>query len=75
MVGINLKGREERRHAKAAQQLPSIGPHQPRYQWRQIGQRHDFPNVACGNDDEEIRRKGPHDGTQCSQMPAEIKST
>ena len=75
MVGINFESREERRHAEAAQQLPSIGPHQPRYQRWQIGQRHDFPNVARGNDDEKIRREGPHDGTQCSQMPAEIKGT
>ena len=74
VVGMHLQGGKECRHHTAQQVFSPVGQHDARYHWRQIGQRHHLPYMPGGNDDEEITGESPHDGTQRSQIPAEVES-
>ena len=64
MVGQHLQGGKECRHQHAPQVFATIGQHHTGYHRRQIGQRHDFPDVAGGYDDKEIAAECPYHGTQ-----------
>ena len=73
VVGIHLEGRKDGRHDESPQIPAAVGQHQSGYHRRQIGQRHHLPDVASGNDDEEIAAEGPYHRAQCSQIPPEVE--
>ena len=74
MVGIYLKGREHRRKDQAPKVLAPIGEHDAGYHGRQIGKGHHLPDVARGDDDEEIAAERPDDASQHSKVLAEVES-
>ncbi len=73
VVRIHLESRENGRHDESPEVFPAIGQHHARNHRRQVGQRPHFPDVAGGDDDEEITRKRPHNRTQHRQFAAEIE--
>ena len=75
VVGQYLQRREEGRDDQSPQVLAPIGQHHAANHGRQVGQGHDLPDVAGGNDDEEVAREGPHHRTEHGQIPAEVEGT
>ena len=73
MVGIDLKGGEDRRDDQAPQIFTTVAEHHASDHRRQIGQRHDLPDMACGNDDEEIAGESPKDRAQHSEVLFEVE--
>ena len=73
VVGLHLKRREEGGDDEAPQVFAAIGQRQTADHRRQVGQCHHLPDVSGGNDDEEIARECPHDGSQGGQMLLEIE--
>ena len=73
VVGLDLKSGEDGCEQQAAQVATAIGQHHAGNHGRKIGQRHHLPDVARGDDDEEVRRERPDDGSQHSQLLAEVE--
>ena len=73
VVGIDLKGGEDGRDDQAPQIFAAVAQHNAGDHRRQIGQRHDLPDMACGNDDEEIAGESPKDGAQHSEILFEVE--
>ena len=74
MVGHNLKRDKQSGHDTSRQQFPPISQYHTGNRGRDISQSHKLPDMSGRNDDEEIRRKGPENGTQCRHPHLEIKS-
>ena len=75
VVGIDLEGRKDGRHNQSPQVFPSVGQHDARNQRRQIGQRPHLPDVASGNDNQEVGRERPDDAAQSRQVLTEVERT
>ena len=73
MVRHHLQGGKQCRHHQAPQVLAPIGQHHAGNHRRQVGQGHHLPEVAGGNDDEEVARERPYHAAQQGQVPAEVK--
>ena len=73
MIGIHLEGGKNGRQKQSPQVFTPIGKHDTRYHRRQIGQCPYFPDVAGSNDDKEIGRECPYDGTQHRHPATEIE--
>ena len=73
VVGMNLQRSEDARHHQAPQVLAPIGQHDAANHWRQIGQGHHLPQVAGGDDDQEIGAERPEHSAQGRQMLAEVE--
>ena len=63
VVGVDLKGCENRREQQSPEIAPLIRQHQSRNHRRQIGQCPYLPDMAGGDDNQEIGGEGPDDGT------------
>ena len=75
MVGRNLQGHKKSSDQCAGQVTAPVDQHQTGNGGRDIGQGDHLPDVSGGNDDEEIGREGPDDGSQCRQPDAEVEGT
>ena len=73
MVGVDLKSRKHRCQQQSPQVLALISQHDTRNHWRQIGQGPHLPDVAGGNDNQEIGGKRPKYTAQRRQMLTEVK--
>lgn len=75
VVGVDLKGRKQRRDNESPQVFAPVGKHHAGYHRREICQSHNLPDMSCGYDYEEIAREGPYYGAQSRQRLAEIERT
>ena len=75
MVGIDFEGREDCCDDESPQVFASIGQHDTGYHWGQIGQGHHLPDVARGDDDEEIAAESPDDTAQYGQILTEVEGS
>ena len=75
VVGMYLKRREQGCHDESPQVPAPVGQYQTADEGRQIGQCPHLPDVAGGNDNEEIGREGPHHAAQRRQVPTEVEGT
>ena len=66
VVGMHLEGGKDARQDKAPQVFAPVGQHDAGNHRGQIGQCPHLPDVAGGNDNQEIGTEGPHHGTQRS---------
>ena len=73
VVGTHLEGGEDSRNHKSPQVFPTIGQYHTGNHRRQVGQRHHFPEVSCGDDYQEIGRESPDDGSQGGQQLSEVE--
>ena len=67
MVRHDLQGDEEGCQDAAGQQLAPVGKYNARYCGWDVGKGDELPDVSCGNQDEEVGRKSPHDAAQSRQ--------
>ena len=72
---MHLEGGKEPRDDESPQIFAAIGQHNTGNHRRQIGQCPHLPDVTGRNDNQEIGAEGPQDGTQRSQMLAEVEGT
>ena len=75
VVSIDLKGSEHRRNDKAPKVLTPVCQNYSGNHRRQISQRHYFPQVTGGNDDEEVTGESPYHSTQGCHPLTEVEGT
>ena len=75
MVRHNLQGHEECRQQSSRQALAPIAKHHTCDGRRNIGQGDELPDVTGRNDDEEVGRECPDDGSEGRHPCPEVEST
>ena len=75
MVGHNLQGHKQGRYNPSSQQLTTISQHHTGNGRRNISQCYKLPDMTGRNDNEEIRRERPDNGTQGRHPHLKIKCT
>ena len=73
VVAGQLQGCKEGGNGSATQVLAAIAPHDASNGGRDVGQHHQFPDVAGSHQDEEVTRESIPDGTQHSIVPLDLK--
>ena len=73
MVGKYLKGRKQGCDNKSGTIAPTVGQQYAAYHRWEIGESHDFPDMTCGDDYQEIAGECPHDGSKGGEIPLEVK--
>ena len=73
VVAHDLERREEGGHCPTPQVFPAVAEHEASDGRGNEGQGHHLPEVARSDDNQEVRRESPDDGTQCRQIGLEVE--